>query len=100
MQSFLQDLRFGARMLRKRPSLVLVALLTLALGIGINSTMFSVVNAVLLRSLPYENSDHLAILWQRNVKRDLESFPASYPDFIDFKGQSQSFQSMAAFRSE
>jgi len=100
MKSFLQDLRFGARVLRRRPTLVLVAVLTLALGISINSTMFSVVNAVLLRSLPYENSDQLAILWQRNAKRGLESFPASYPDFVDFKDQSQSFHSMAAFRSE
>ncbi len=100
MQSFLQDIRFGTRMIRKRPGLMLVAVFTLALGISINSMIFSVVNAVLLRSLSYENSEQLAILWQQNAKRGLSDFPASYPDFVDFKEQNQSFQSLAAFKSE
>ena len=64
MNSLWQDLRYGARMLLKTPAVTLVAVIALTLGIGANTALFSVVNAVLLRSLPYPDGDRLAIVWE------------------------------------
>ncbi len=92
-----QDLRFAARTLRKSPGFTLVAALTLALGIGANTAIFSVVDAVILRPLPYPDPHRLVELWG-NVKRaKVERRGASYPDYADWRSQSQSFASMAAF---
>src|SRR5262245_18502701 len=65
MESFIQDLRFSARMLMKRPGFTLIAALTPALGVGANTAIFSVVNAVLLRPLPYKDASRLMVLWER-----------------------------------
>ena len=99
MQTLWQDLRYGARMLLKKPGFTLIAALTLALGIGANTAIFSVVNAVLLRPLPYEESERLVILYETNPQMGRDEMRVSYPNFTDWRAQSQSFEQMAAFRS-
>lgn len=99
VESFFQDLRFGWRMLRKNPSFTLVAVLTLALGIGANTAMFSVIEAVLLRPLPYQQAAQIvriASIWDRNGS--LTSYSSSPPDFFDWRDQSHFFSSMFAFQ--
>jgi predicted permease len=93
LDAFLQDVRFGLRMLRKSPGFTAVAVLTLALGIGANTAIFSVVNAVLLRPLPYPNADRLAIIWSAwgNETRG----PASGPEIIHLRQRSRSFEEIA-----
>jgi predicted permease len=90
-----RDLRFGLRQLAKSPSFTLTAVLTLALGIGANAAMFSVVEGVLLSPLPYPEPDRLVMTWQTrpNVKQTL----ISYPDFLEWQRTSHSFERMAAF---
>jgi len=97
LETLWQDLRFGARMLLKQPGFTLIAVLTLALGIGANTAIFSVVNAVLLRPLPFAEPERLVWLW--DTQPQLPTAPASLPDFLDWKGQNQSFEHLAAFQS-
>ena len=92
MHSILQDLRYGFRMMSKKPGLTLIAVVTLALGIGATTAIFTVVNAVLLRPLPYPNSDQLLSIGQQ-YKTELAG--AGEPKFIFWREQSQSFESMA-----
>ncbi|MGH9938866.1 MAG: ABC transporter permease, partial [Blastocatellia bacterium] len=93
-----QDLRYGLRLLLKTPAFTLIAVLTLALGIGANTTIFSVANAVWLRPLPFPEADQLALVWHRNTKREgnFEITPAGY---LDLRQQSKSFEQIAAFVS-
>jgi len=93
-----QDLRYGLRLLLKTPVFTFIAVLTLALGIGANTTIFSVANAVWLRPLPYPEADQLALVWHRNTKREgnFELTPAGY---LDLRRQSKSFERIAAFVS-
>jgi putative ABC transport system permease protein len=97
MQSLLQDLRYGARMLLKKPGFTLIAVITLALGIGANTAIFSVVNAVLLRPLPYAEPGRLVALWESNTQRPMSRNAISYPNFFDWRAQSQSFERMASY---
>ena len=92
-----QDLRYAVRSLAKNPAFAAVAILTLALGIGGNTAIYSVVNATILRPLPYPDPASLAVLWG-NVKRvRVERRGASFPDFRDWSAQNRSFEGMAAF---
>ena len=94
----LQDLRFAVRMLVKDPWFTAVAALALALGIGMNTTVFTFVNAVLIRGLPYEESHQLLHLDVRNTATSDER-PASWPEFVEWRAAAKSFSGMAAFRS-
>jgi putative ABC transport system permease protein len=96
MSIFLQDLRFGARMLLKSPGFTLIVVITLALGIGANTAIFSVASATLLRSLPYREPERLVHLWETTPQKLFPQREASYPDFLDWQ-QSQAFGSMAAY---
>jgi len=98
MGTLIQDLRFGLRMLCKSPGFTAVAVLTLALGIGANTAMFSVMQGVVLAPLQYVSSDRLVMVWENNPR-----FPrtwVSYPNFRDWQRSARSFQQMAAFRQE
>jgi putative ABC transport system permease protein len=93
---FLQDVRYAFRMLRKNPGFTALVVLTLALGIGANSTIFSVVDAVLLRPLPYPQSDRLMNVLESNPKNGWPRFSASPANFLDWRNQSRSFEKLFA----
>jgi putative ABC transport system permease protein len=100
MQTLWQDLRYGARMLMKNPGFMLIAVLTLALGIGANTAIFSVVRAALLSPLPYDESGRLVMVWQSFPQRGLDLVPMSLPNFVDLRDQAQVFEEMGVFRSD
>jgi putative ABC transport system permease protein len=95
MLTLFSDLRYALRSLRKMPGFSLVALLVLALGIGANTAIFSVVNCVVLRPLPYPGADRLALIWETDLKDGIRREGPSGPNFLDWKEQSQSFEEMA-----
>src|SRR5579862_8709396 len=98
LDSLLQDLRYGARMLRKNPAFTAIAVLTLALGIGANTAIFSVVQGVLLSPLPYRRPDRLVMIMESNPR--FAHVWVSYPNFQDWQRHAQSFSQMAAFRQQ
>ena len=97
MDTLWQDLRYGLRMMAKNPGFTIVAVLALTLGIGANTAIFSVIDAVILRPLPFASSDRLVAVWSTNTQRGISRNSASYPDFIDWRSQSRSFDGMAAW---
>lgn len=96
LQDFLEDIQYGLRILRKSPGFTTIAILTLALGIGANTAIFSVVQGVLLAPLPYNEPDRLVLVWQYNLKLK-HPISISYPDFLDWQRDARSFQQMAAY---
>jgi putative ABC transport system permease protein len=94
MQTLLQDLRYGVRMLLKKPGFTLIAVLTLALGIGANAAIFSVVNAVLLRPLPFDQPERIVRLWEGNPRRNIEQQLVAPPHLEQWRGQSSSFENI------
>jgi len=92
-----QDLRFGARMLMKEPGFTLIAVITLALGIGVNTAIFSVVNSVLLRPLPFDEAERLVRVYVTVPARGIRTNPASWPNFADWRAQNSVFDAMAAY---
>ena len=97
IETLLQDIRFALRMLRKSPGFAAVAVLTLAIGIGANTAMFSVVDGVLLAPLAYSQPDRLVVIWENNLHFKHTVWP-SYPNFQDWQRSVGSFQQMAALR--
>ncbi len=99
METLLQDFRYGYRMLIKRPGFAAIAVLALALGIGANTAIFSVVNGVLLRSLPYSGPDRLVMVWEHNYVRGRDRNVVSPANFLDWQNQNHVFEEMAAIIS-
>ncbi len=91
-----QDLRFGVRMLVKNPGFTVVAVIALALGIGANSAIFSVVNTILLRPLPYKDPDGLVMVWEDDTKHGYPRDTPAAANYIDWRNQNQVFEGMAA----
>jgi putative ABC transport system permease protein len=97
MEAFLQDIRFGIRVLTKNRGFTLVALLTLALGIGANTAIFTVVNAIVFRPLPFTAPEQLVGVWTKDLQRPGSQYPASLPTFRDWQQQSRSLGGLAAY---
>jgi putative ABC transport system permease protein len=95
METQLQDLGFGLRMMRRRYLFTAAAVLMLAVGIGANTAIFSLVNAILLRELPYRDAEHLVWVWATRTDRDKAFY--SIPNFLDTRDRNQSFEQLAAF---
>ncbi|MGH9832721.1 MAG: ABC transporter permease, partial [Blastocatellia bacterium] len=95
MRNFWQDIRYGVRLLGKNPGFTLIAVATLALGIGANAAIFSVVNGVLLRSLPYREPDRIVMLWEAGDR--IRNNFVSHLNFSDWRAQSQSFEAVSAY---
>ena len=100
MATLRQDLRYGLRMLAKNPGFTAVAVVTLALGIGANTAIFSVVNAVLLRPLPFSDPSHLIALGEGIPGMGYPKMGFSAPDFAIFMREQRSFSALGAFRDE
>jgi putative ABC transport system permease protein len=99
MSNLFQDLRYGARILLKHPAITLVAVITLALGIGANTAIFSLVNSILLRPLPFREPDRVVRLLQASPKLGLATWGVSQADFAAYRDQNRSFESVALYNS-
>src|SRR5882757_8908619 len=97
LASLLADLRYGFRQLRLNPGFAAIAVVTLALGIGANTALFSVVRSVLLKPLPYREPERLTRVWMDNRRLNMREDWASYLNYQDYKRLGTSFESMAAF---
>src|SRR5215207_11231470 len=97
MTSLLTDLRFGARVLLKNPGMTIIALLALMLGIGANTAIFSVGNAVLLRSFPYADAEKLVLVWEKRQGGRTDQNVINLGNFSDWREQNQVFTDMAVF---
>jgi putative ABC transport system permease protein len=96
----LNDFRYAVRVLRSHPGFTIVSVLTLALGIGANTAIFSVIDHVLLRRAPIAGIEHLAVLWETDRNTGTTREPASWPDFVDYRQRSRTAEEMAAFLAQ
>ncbi|HYK92145.1 MAG TPA: ABC transporter permease, partial [Acidobacteriota bacterium] len=99
LEAFWQDLRFGLRVLQKKPGFTVAAVLTLALGIGLNSAIFNAVYVALLKPLPFKDPDQLVSIWKQNPTRGWGRNAISQAEFLGWREQSQAFEGLAAFHS-
>src|SRR5882762_4269467 len=100
MDGFLRDIRYGFRGLRKRPGFTAIAVITLALGIGANTAIFSVINAVLLRPLPFKEPGRLVMVWERRPNSGVANLPISAHEFVAWKERAHSFESLTLFQPD
>src|SRR5689334_15724676 len=96
METLFQDLRYGMRMLFKNPGFTVVAVITMALGIGVHTALFSVVNGVLLKSLPFKDPDRLMFALETNAKFPAPGVSSSTLNYRDWKEQSHAFETLSA----
>ena len=99
MRTFLQDLRYGFRTLRRNPGFAIVAILTLAIGIGANVAIFSVINGVLLKPLPFPESQRLVAVFETDAERNIVHGTASPAEFLDWQEMNHSFEDLSGWRS-
>ncbi len=99
MGLILKDIRFGIRMLRKHPGLTVISVIALTLGIGLTTTMFSIVNGALLKGLPFEDAHEIMHLEENNLAEDIQSMGVPLPDYLDWRAQQTAFEDLAAFFS-
>src|SRR6266567_9487912 len=97
MRTFGRNVYYSVRSLRRAPGFTLAAVLTLALGIGANTAVFSVVDAVVLRPLPYRDSGRLVMVWDQLIQLGLDQFPAPFANYYDYRKENQVFEDIAAF---
>ncbi|MFB0554788.1 MAG: ABC transporter permease [Phycisphaerae bacterium] len=97
MRTLWQDVRYGFRMLVRNPGFTIVVVLVLAIGIGANTTIFSVVNSILLGSLPYKDSERLVMVWGSYPKKGVKETAVSYPEYLDWKKQNTAFEHLACY---
>src|SRR5579885_2598530 len=100
METLIQDIRFGIRNLLKSPGFTIVAVLTLALGIGANSSIFSVVNGVLLQPLPYKDPDGLFAILTNNSSRGLTNTPFSYGRLVHMQQQTKALDGLSGYTGD
>ena len=96
MNSFLGDIRYGTRVLLKRPGLSALAIVALAVGIGLTTTMFSIVYAAVIKGLPYEQSERLVAIFRNRPAQGIQFMQVSIHDFVDWREQQNSFEALAA----
>lgn len=99
METFWKDLRYGWRMLRRNPGFAVVAVLTLAIGIGANAAIFSVINTILLQPLPFKDSSRIMNVWDTDPNRGITSGTVSAAEFLDWREMNRSFSELDAFRT-
>jgi len=99
MGTFFQDLQYGWRMLRRSSGFTLVAILTLAIGIGANAAIFSVINTVLLHPLPFPDPQRIVCLWVTDPNRNVTRGVASPAEFLDWRDQNHSFEELSGWRT-
>jgi len=98
--TLLQDVKFSLRTFARNPGFVLVVIVTLALGIGINNTVFTLTNAVLIKSLAFEDPDRIMHISNSDPTHGRQRMPMSYADFVDYRDSNQSFQSLALYQNQ
>src|SRR5438874_8095959 len=100
MESLIKDIRLGLRSLLKHPGFTAIAVITLALGIGANSAIFSVINGVLLKPFSFFEPERLVVAWERCLNQGLPRMVVSPPNFADWRAQQSVFQDVAAYRQQ
>jgi putative ABC transport system permease protein len=98
MDTFLKDIRYGIRGLFKRPALTIIAIVTLAIGIGANSAIFSTINALLLKPLPFPDPERIVALWDKVPSRGVERNEVAVANYLDWKAQNKSFEQLGIYR--